>query len=127
MVDGVVAVVEAQVVQKRIGKVTRKVVPRVDVAAIMLQQIQRQDAVLCIKLREQGEPDPTAPVQQEKDSGSSEDENLLDSALSRNGAIATGLSSEIELVILVSGKNNVPEEQETVEEIPIVPDLGGAH
>ena len=76
----------------------------------MLQKIEGEDAVLCVELRQQREPYPAPPVQEEEHGGGTPDGNLFEPALLRNGAMKTSLRLEIQLIILVPRKNNVPEE-----------------
>lgn len=127
MVYGVETIVEGEVVEQRICEVPGKVVLGRDVAPVMLQHVERQDAVLCIELRDQREPDPTAPVQQDQHAHGAEDCHLLNPSLLHNGPVQTRLSSEIQLIIIASCQNDVPEEQEAIQEMPAVANLGSAH
>lgn len=93
----------------------------------MLQHVERHDAVLGVELRNQRKPDPAAPVEQDQRGGSAEHHRLLQPLLPGDGPVQAHLCCEIHLVIVASGKHNVPEEQKTIQKVPLVANLGRAH
>ena len=127
VVDGVESVVEGEIVEKRIREVARKVVLGRHVAAVVLEQIERQDAVLGIELRDQRKPDPAAPVIGDQHSRGAEDDHLLQPPLLDDGPILASLSLKIQFLVVASHQDDVPKEQEAIQQIPLIMDLGGTH
>jgi hypothetical protein len=109
MMHCVISIVEAQVIERLAGEVARKVVLGAHVASVVLKEVERQDAILGIKLRQQSKPDPSSPVDEDENAGSAPDGNLFKLALSYDGSIETSLSFEVQLVILVSREDDMPE------------------
>ena len=93
--DGVISIVEAQIVKHLASKVARKIESRAHVATIMLEEIQREDAVFRVELRQQRKPEPATPVQEYENCGAGPDSNLLESALPYDRSVETSLSCKI--------------------------------
>lgn len=127
VVDGVVSVVEGQVVEQGIREVARKIVLGRNVAAVMLEHVERQDAVLCVELWDQREPDPATPIQQDQHCHCAEYDDLLKPPLLGDRPILTSLCGKIKLLIIASLQYDDPKEQQAIEEIPLVVNLCGAH
>jgi hypothetical protein len=102
MMNGMVSIVETQIIKRLASEVARKVIFGAHIAPVVLEKVQGQDTVLGVELWEQCKPEPSAPIYQDEHGGSTPDCNLFKLALLYNGSVKTGLGLEIQLVILVS-------------------------
>ena len=62
MMNGMISVVEAKVIERLASKITRKVELGAHIAPVVLEEVQREDAVFGVKLRQQRKPNPSTPI-----------------------------------------------------------------
>jgi uncharacterized protein YeaC (DUF1315 family) len=62
MMNGMISVVEAEVIERLASKVACKVELGAHIAPVVLKEVQREDAVFGVELWQQREPYPSTPI-----------------------------------------------------------------
>ena len=62
MMNGMISVVKAEVIERLASKIARKVELGAHIAPVVLKKVQREDAIFGVKLWQQRKPNPSTPI-----------------------------------------------------------------